>query len=298
MSMVRKRLVGRTAAGVKIAAVLLLLFAGISAVAAILFTAPAPADIGAVRDLPFPASDVAFGTADGLMIRGWYAPSGADSGTVILLHGYQGNRTHMIPRARMLREAGYGVLLYDARGCGTSDGDIVSMGYHETEDLLAAVGFLRERGERRIACIGVSQGGATIALAGGRLAGVRGAVCESTYDDLDNSIDRRFRHYIKVPSSVAGWLLHPVGEWRLGCRTAAIAPADSIGRLRAPLYIISGDSDTRVWNEDTRRLFAAAPEPKKLWFVPGADHVDLYGYAPQEYRRRLLGFLEECMKEG
>lgn len=291
-----KRFGRRTAIAVKVALALAVLFVGGSVAAALIFTGAAPADVGMARDLPFPASDVEFPTADDLTIRGWYAPSGADSGTVILLHGYQGNRTHMIPRARMLREAGYGVLLYDARGCGASDGDLVSMGYYETEDLLAAIRFLRERGERRIACIGVSQGGATIALAAGRLAGVRGAVCESTYDDLDNSIERRFRHYIMLPSSVAGSLLHPVGEWRLGCSIAAIAPADSIARLRAPLYIISGDSDTRVWNQDTRRLFAAAPAPKDLWFVPGADHVDLYGYAPGEYRRRLLGFLERCMK--
>lgn len=294
--MPEKRFGRRTTIAVKIVLALAVLFVGGSVAAALIFTGSAPADIGMAGDLPFPASDVAFRTADSLTIRGWYAPSGADSGTVILLHGYQGNRTHMIPRARMLRQAGYGVLLYDARGCGTSEGDIVSMGYHETEDLLAAVRFLRERGERRIACIGVSQGGATIALAGERLAGVRGAVCESTYDDLDNSIDRRFRHYIMLPSSVAGWLMHPVGEWRLGCSTRAISPADSIARLRVPLYIISGDSDTRVWNEDTGRLFAAAPEPKELWMVPGADHVDLYGYVPEEYRRRLLGFLEERMK--
>ncbi len=279
----------------RVLAVMLGMFIGCSMLAAMLFTSTSPADVGPVADLSFVACDVAFRTSDSVTIRGWYAPGSADSGVVILLHGYRGNRTHMIPRAAMLRTAGYGVLLYDARGCGTSEGGIVSMGYHETEDLLAAVRFLRNEGVQRIACIGVSQGGATIALAAGRLAGVRGAVCESTYDDLDRALERRFRHYACVPAAFAAVLIRPIGEWRLGCPLSAIAPADSIGRLGMPLLVISGDHDTRVQSADTRRLFDSAHTPKDLWFVAGADHEDLYGFAPREYRHRILEFLAGCL---
>lgn len=279
--------------------ILLVLFTAASALMAYLFTRPAPGPVGSEKDLPFAAQPVEFRTSDGLLIRGWHAPSTGDSGTVLLLHGYTGNRTHMIPRAAMLREAGYGVLLYDARGCGRSDGNLISMGYHETADLLAALRYLRERGEKGVACIGVSQGGATIALAADslKMLNVRAVICESTYDNLENAIDRRFRHYTLMPGWLGGALMRPFGEWRIGCDAGAVSPATSIAKLEVPLYIISGDSDTRVWTEDTHRLFAAARSPKYLWLIPGADHEDLHDYAPEEYRRRVLGFLREWLNK-
>jgi hypothetical protein len=43
--------------------------------------------------------------------------------------------------------------------------------------------------------------------------------------------------------------------------------------------------------EDTQRLFAAAREPKELWLLPNAAHVDLLEFAGDVYRRRILAFL-------
>ena len=43
--------------------------------------------------------------------------------------------------------------------------------------------------------------------------------------------------------------------------------------------------------EDSQRLFAAAAEPKELWIVGRAAHVDLYMVAKEEYERRVLSFL-------
>jgi dipeptidyl aminopeptidase/acylaminoacyl peptidase len=241
--------------------------------------------------------DAAFTTSDSLTIRGWYVPPSDSLGpVVILLHGYTGNRTQMIGRARMLREAGIGSLLYDARGCGESDGSLVSMGYYETADLEAAIRFLRSRGVDDIGCIGVSQGGATIALAAERLSGIKCAILESTYDDMDHAIDHRFHHYLGIPSWLGASLMVPIAELRLGCSTGRIAPVDHVGELACPVMIIGGAADTRVWSDDTRRLFAAAREPKSLWFIPGAEHEDLQAFAPAEYQRRVLGFIEGYLR--
>ena len=34
-------------------------------------------------------------------------------------------------------------------------------------------------------------------------------------------------------------------------------------------------------------------QPKELWLVPGATHVDLFGFAQREYARRVLAFVEK-----
>jgi hypothetical protein len=69
-----------------------------------------------------PHEDVSFETSDGLTIRGWYAPS-RNGAAIVLVHGSGSNRLGPRKHARLLAEHGYGVLLYDARGLGESDGD-------------------------------------------------------------------------------------------------------------------------------------------------------------------------------
>jgi hypothetical protein len=48
----------------------------------------------------------------------------------------------------MLVRHGYGVLLFDRRGGGDSDGDPNALGWDGDRDIKAGLAFLRDRGER------------------------------------------------------------------------------------------------------------------------------------------------------
>src|SRR6185312_9486719 len=101
--------------------------------------------------------NVSFETADGLRLRGWYVPS-RNGAAVIAFPGRRGPQAH----ARMLARHGYGVLLFDRRGEGASDGDGNMFGWGGDRDVLAAVEYLRSRPDvdpRRIGGIGLSVGG-------------------------------------------------------------------------------------------------------------------------------------------
>jgi len=41
-----------------------------------------------------------------------------------------------------------------------------------------------------------------------------------------------------------------------------------------------------------REMIDAAPEPKELWMVPKAKHVDLCQFAGAEYKDRILRFFD------
>jgi fermentation-respiration switch protein FrsA (DUF1100 family) len=60
--------------------------------------------------------------------------------------------------------------------------------------------------------------------------------------------------------------------------------------VRAPIFIIAGDADRHTTPADSARLFAAAPEPKQLWMIPGAAHVDFAARVGQMYEERVLAF--------
>lgn len=247
---------------------------------------PLPADFG------FAVEAVHFAAADGITLRGWFVPGETSTRAAVLLHGNGSTRDQMIARARLLRAHGFAVLLYDARGHGESEGSRVSFGLHETRDLLGALDYLRSRGATEIGCLGASQGGATIALAAERLRDVRWVVLESVFPDLTTAVDRRFRHTLGLPGWLAGLLLRPIAEWRIGASIREIEPRRTIALLNCPVLVSSGQLDPYTTDEDTHALYAAAKGRKQLWLLPAAGHVDLYGAAGRNYEERVIAFIK------
>lgn len=274
--------------------VALIAFIGISAYFAVNLTGAVLKPIGNFDTyLPSDTQSVEFKSRDGITLRGWFAPAKDATTAVVLLHGHGATRQHMLARAKLLRDHGYAVLLYDARGHGLSDGDHVSMGYFEINDLLGAFDFLRIKGLQTFGLIGISQGGATIALAGDKLTGegVRWAVIESTYPTLRDAVDRRFRNTFGIPGWLAACLMIPMAEYRLGVSIDAIAPLNTVGGLPCPLLVLHGGSDVHTLPQAATQLAAKTKPPALVWIVPGAAHVDLYGFAKDAYARRLLAFM-------
>ncbi|HZZ78324.1 MAG TPA: alpha/beta fold hydrolase [Gemmataceae bacterium] len=260
---------------------------------AVRLTGPRQCDIGPPPErFPHPIEPVTFTASDDETLSGWFVPAASKKG-VVLLHGYTGTRKQMLPRAHVLRDQGYNVLLYDARACGESSGDRVSFGYHERHDLIAAVKLLRERGCTDISCLGVSQGGATILFAADDLPDLKCVICESVYDEMANAVDRRLRHYTLMPGWVGASLLVPFAERNIDLPIDAVKPIDHIGKVRCPILVISGECDDKTWPEDTRHLFDAAPEPKQLWMVPDARHQDLFQFPG--YQDRMIEFLRHYL---
>jgi uncharacterized protein len=246
-----------------------------------------PADLDA-RVVSFPG-------LSGEPIRGWLLPGTGDA-AVLLMHGSGGDRRGMLGQARFLHEAGYSVLTIDLRGNGESPGGYSTEGFRESLDAHAAVAYLRSlAGVRRVAIIGFSLGGAAALLGPQGPVAADALVLEAVYPTIEEAVADRIRIRLGPWS---GWL-HPLFTWqirlRLGLTPANLRPIERIGAVRAPVFVIGGAEDRHTTPAETHRLFAAAPEPKRLWLVPGAAHGACYSTAPEEYRARVLAFLAEAL---
>ena len=91
-------------------------------------------------DLGAPYENVEFRTADGLLLKGWYIRS-RNGAAVISFPG----RASSQKRAKLLARHGYGVLLFDRRGEGESEGDPNTFGWQGERDIHAAVAFLQRQ---------------------------------------------------------------------------------------------------------------------------------------------------------
>ena len=270
-------------------------FAAVSGFFAWQLTSPARRGIGEIPpELPATTQNISFEARDGLKLAGWWVPQVNTVKAVILLHGNGSSRRQMIARAHLFHDAGYAVLLYDARGHGLSEGHQVSAGWFETSDLLGALDYLRAKGYHDIGCLGASQGGATILLAAEKLpTEVCWVIVESTYPTMRDALDRRFRGDLHLPGWIAGALFVPFAERRLGLSIDQISPISHIASLRCPVYVLGGSRDHHTLARSTQALFDSAKIPKELWLVDGAAHVDLYGFAREEYKKRILAFAEK-----
>jgi hypothetical protein len=147
---------------------------GSLATAALLVFAAVPVGLGIAEihkgRSPIPAApdhsyaEVAFEATDGARIAGWYRPS-ANGASVIVLHGGGGDRTGTLAHAEMLARHGYGVLLYDARGRGESEGVANSYGWGWEKDAAGALDFVRAQPDvqdGRVGGLGLSSGADTM----------------------------------------------------------------------------------------------------------------------------------------
>jgi fermentation-respiration switch protein FrsA (DUF1100 family) len=277
-------------------ALFLVAIAGIAAAIAALWalgsalSAPAMHPVG-----PPPAAlraePVAFESDSGSTIHAWLVRGDAGRGAVVLAHSVRSSRLEMLARADFLRRAGYSLLLFDAQAHGESPGERITFGHLESLDAEAAVGLLHARlpGEP-IGYLGVSQGGAA-ALLGPEPLEVQALILEAVYPTLREAVIDRIAIRLGPVAALLAPLLLVQVEPRLGIDPASVAPIEGIRRIRAPLLLVAGELDRHTPLSESRRLFDAAPEPKTLWVLPGAAHVDFHRFGPAEYERQILAFL-------
>jgi len=257
-----------------------------------LLTAPVPRKIG---NLPpdLQGRSVEFPSESGSQIHGWFLPGHAGQGLVIIMHGVRASRLDMLTRARFLSRAGYAVLLFDFQAHGESPGKQITFGYLESKDARAAVAFARTVApQERIGVIGVSMGGAAATLAEPPIAAdavVLEQVYPALHDAIGDRISMRLGAWSRMLTPLLSWQLQP----RLGVSDRALRPLDHVGRITAPKLFVGGQSDQHTTPEELRRMFDVAVEPKELWIVPRAAHVDLSHFAKADYETRILTFFSQ-----
>jgi fermentation-respiration switch protein FrsA (DUF1100 family) len=199
--------------------------------------------------------DVVLRTEDGVALGAWFFHAGPGSPAVLVCNGNGGDRLLRAPMALALVRKGLSVLLFDYRGYGGNSGSPSEQGL--AADARAAQVWLRERTDvGPIAYFGESLG-AAVAL---------GLAVEQPPSAL--VLRSPFTSLTEVGRVHYPWL--PVAQL-LADHYPSI---DRIGKLRAPLLIIAGERDSIVPAALSRKLYAAAPEPKRYLVVPGADHND------------------------
>lgn len=242
--------------------------------------------------------NVYFHSRTGIRVAGSFF-SGTRRAVILLSHGYGDNRLQMLPWAEFLHRNGYSVFTYDMRDRGSSGGDAVTLGALEPADLVSALDYLDSRPDvdrKKIGALGLSLGGAVTILAAARDARIQAVVDDSGFSDAPDVIASSFEHFIGLPAFPFASITVEISELRTGENVRGVRPMDEIARIAPrPVFIIHCMGDKVVPPANSERNFAAAREPKQVWWIPTGGHIDGHTVAKEEYERRVDEFFDHAL---
>ena len=241
--------------------------------------------------------DVSFPATDGVPLSGWFMPAPSSDSTVLICHGISANKGNFLGVVPFLHRAGFNVFIFDLRGHGDSPGHTVSFGYYEARDVRGAVEYLSRRGDtKNIVGYGFSMGASSLLHAMPDLMSLRGIVVDSTFADLTLLSQQQMSF---LPNAMQQIMMRAIEFWtrvELGVPLSAIAPRRHIGIISPrPLLIIHGTADSLIPPSQAKLNFTAAGQPKKLWLVSGAGHIEPMHVQEEEYQRRVVEFFKHCV---
>ena len=229
-------------------------------------------------------------TKDDLKLSAWYTPP--KNGVVILVaHGYADNRPESL--YAMFVENGYGVLAWDFRAHGDSEGEISSLGYYEQLDVEAALDFaLAQDGVEHIGAWGGSMGGATVLLTASKRTEIKAVIADSAFPSLEDVLR------LNMPFKILQPFVLFFGEYHSGAQIDEVNPVDVINQISPrAVFIIDGWQGGAIAMNSPYRLYDAANQPKEIWVEDGVPHLGTYANNPKRYENKVIQFFDAWMLE-
>jgi uncharacterized protein len=233
------------------------------------------------RELGLPVERVEIRTDDGLTLVAWVMRSESRSDPWLLIcHGNGGNISEAGRPFHYagLRGLGLNLLAFDYRGYGESEGKPSEPGLYR--DAEAGYRYLRDTlgvEADRIVIFGHSLGSAVAVELAGRVP-ASGLILDGA---LTSVTDRGQEVYPFVPV-----------RWIAGSRYASI---EKIGKLRLPKLFLHADRDEVILISYGKRLYQAAPPPKRF-VVLGGGHGDAFDVDSATYYGAIRTFLAELSR--
>ena len=233
--------------------------------------------------------EVWFETADHVRLNGWYLPAPAGAPTAVFAHGNAGNLANRYHVVEAFRAHGYGILAFDYRGYGKSEGRPSEKGLYR--DMDAASRFLAyQQGvpvEEQIAA-GESLGTAVAVEAASRRP-YRAVALFAAYTSMPQvAAHVRDTHGL-------GWLRFVPLTLVMTQRFNALG---NIDRVTCPVLILHGEQDALMPTAMPKALYARATTPHKtLLLIPGAGHNEVFFMGQQAFFDALSALLKDARRE-
>lgn len=234
----------------------------------------------------------------GVELAVWYIPAKDKVGVVIASHNLGGNKSSAFTYLRPYVEAGYSLVMYDFRGHGDSEKACCTLGFHETQDLLALTDYVSSQlaEGRPVFYWGFSLGATISLLAAAKGGGVRAVIAHSPFVSLPQVLRHYARTFYHVPGRVSAFITLSLLKRFQGVLAEEVDVARAARHLEnMPILLIGGARDRQVPEEWLMRLSALLPKAELLlgpyghWELP---FTEVYNVSSRPDIERGIAFLK------
>lgn len=229
----------------------------------------------------------------------WLEDMEPGRGVVLYLHGNSGCRVDANEPAWYLLRAGLAVCCFDFGGCGSSEGDLVTLGLRETEDVQVIIKHLRERAKCGLVALwGRSMGAVTAVRYAGQDGSVSGLVLDSPYAHLPTLLTEVAVQSAPVlPRWAAKSAVNALRKGLVQRVDFDMADMDTViaaGKCFVPAIFGHGTEDTLVPYTHSKRVYDAYEGDKRLLLFQGG-HNDR---RPRLFYKQCIFFLQKVLEGG
>ncbi|NSW90318.1 MAG: alpha/beta hydrolase [Firmicutes bacterium] len=236
---------------------------------------------------------------DGLKLHGYYLEAKTPTNrTAILAHGYSSWAKAMGVYAKFFYETlGYNILMPDARGHGSSEGNYIGFGWHDRKDYVKWIEYIIDRvgDNAEIVLHGVSMGGATVLMTSGeQLPGnVKAIISDCAYTSVKEQLAYQFKRMYHLPAFPLLQSTSILTKIRAGYYFEEASSLRQVSKSKTPILFIHGSKDSFVPLEMVYKLYENCSSEKELFIVDGASHGTAYNVDKEGYEKKIAEFLNK-----
>jgi len=228
-------------------------------------------------------------------IECWFIPVEKARGTVILCHGFSGQKSSMLEKSEIFRDMGFNTFLVDFMGSGGSEGNQTTVGFFEAEQVKTCFEYVVSKGEKDIYLFGTSMGSVAIMKAISDF-GIhpKGIVIECPFGSMYETVCARFKT-MNAPTVPMAGLLVFWGGVQNGFRAFGHNPTEYAKKITCPTLLMYGLQDEKVSKEETDEIFKNLKGQKNLKIYEKAGHENYLIKYKERWTEDVRGFMsDEC----
>ncbi|WP_379127684.1 alpha/beta hydrolase [Paenibacillus sp. sgz500958] len=242
--------------------------------------------------------EVTFRAFDGSRtMQGWYLPAEGSSKTIVFSHGYGANREEtwvpMYDLAHYAHRLNFNVVMFDYGFASETNKTLATGGKKESQQLLGAIQFAKERGAKEIVVWGFSMGAGTALQAGLVSKDVDAMILDSTFLLEPDTLYHNIHQNINLPRHPSLEIMEMIFPVLNGTAIEQI-PYAKVKKedYPFPVLFLHGTLDEKAPYPIAEELAANQSNPySESWIIEGSHHELLFREHPREYLRRVSAFL-------
>src|ERR1035437_523159 len=225
-------------------------------------------------------------------IECWLIKTDSSKGTVIIFHGYSGEKSSMLDKAEIFLKLGYNTMLVDFMGSGGSEGNQTTVGFKEAEEVKTCYDYMTKQGEQKVYLFGTSMGAVAI------LKAIKdyniqptAIIIECPFGTMYQTTCARFKS-LSVPSFPMAGLLDFWGGVQNGFWAFSHEPTEYAKSVKCPTLLLYGEQDEKVSRQEINDIFLNLNCEKELKIYHLAGHENYLTKYKQQWTNDIYEFIE------